>query len=417
MINPVDFLLKRFLEAGDSKAIVWKENSYSYNWLHQQVFHWIKQLDQWNVRNGKIVLLEADFSPNAMALFLALAAQRTILVPLTNSVAHKKEEFTKLSQVEVVIEIDANDQVRYESLDCKADNSLYKYLRDRQQPGLVLFSSGSTGSSKAALHDLNGILEKFKTERPARSTVTFLLYDHIGGLNTMLHTLSNRACIVTVQKRDPDYVMRLISQYKVQVLPASPTFLNLILLSEAWMKYDLSALELVTYGTEPMPESTLKRFHQAFPKLKILQTYGLSEVGILRSKSRANDSLWVKIGGEGFETRIVDGLLEIKANSAMLGYLNYPNPFTPDGWFKTDDAVEVDGEWLRILGRKSEIINVGGEKVYPATVEGVLQEIDGVVDAVVHGEPHEITGMIVCAKVQLRTEETKRGFKKRMQIF
>jgi long-chain acyl-CoA synthetase len=68
-----------------------------------------------------------------------------------------------------------------------------------------------------------------------------------------------------------------------------------------------------------------------------------------------------------------DGLLEIKAKSAMRGYLNAESPFTPDGWFKTGDAVEVDGEYIKILGRKSELINVGGEKVYPAEVESVIQ--------------------------------------------
>ena len=49
----------------------------------------------------------------------------------------------------------------------------------------------------------------------------------------------------------------------------------------------------------------------------------------------------------------------------MLGYLNAESPFTKDGWFKTGDSVEVKGEYIKILGRKSEIINVGGDKVYP----------------------------------------------------
>ena len=98
-----------------------------------------------------------------------------------------------------------------------------------------------------------------------------------------------------------------------------------------------------------MPESTLKRFNQLFPDIKLLQTYGLSEVGILRSKSKSSDSLWVKVGGEEFETRVIDGMLEIKAKSAMLGYLNAPSPFTEDGWFKTWDAVEVEGEYIKIL--------------------------------------------------------------------
>src|SRR5258708_40192880 len=99
-----------------------------------------------------------------------------------------------------------------------------------------------------------------------------------------------------------------------------------------------------------MRESTLKGFHELFPKIRLLQTYGLSEVGILRSSSRSSDSLWVKIGGDGFRTRVVDGVLEIKARSAMLGYPNAGTPFTPDGWVKTGAAGVGDAEDFRIFG-------------------------------------------------------------------
>jgi acyl-CoA synthetase (AMP-forming)/AMP-acid ligase II len=109
--------------------------------------------------------------------------------------------------------------------------------------------------------------------------------------------------------------------------------------------------------------------------------------------------LWVKIGGEGYETRVVDGVLQIKARWAMLGYLNAPNPFTSDGWFDTRDRVEQDGEYLRILGRDSEIINVGGEKVYPSEVESVIQEVENVAEVVVFKEKSPITGNIVCARI------------------
>jgi acyl-CoA synthetase (AMP-forming)/AMP-acid ligase II len=110
-------------------------------------------------------------------------------------------------------------------------------------------------------------------------------------------------------------------------------------------------------------------------------------------------------------------LLEIKAKSAMLGYLNAPSPFTEDGWFKTGDAVEVDGEYIKILGRKSELINVGGEKVYPAEVESVIQLMDGVEDVAVRGEPHPITGNLVYARVKLSTDEALPSFRKRMHEF
>ncbi len=125
----------------------------------------------------------------------------------------------------------------------------------------------------------------------------------------------------------------------------------------------------------------------------------------------------MKVGGEGFETRVVDGILQIKARSAMLGYLNAPSPFTEDGWFNTSDAVEVDGEYIRILGRISEIINVGGEKVYPAEVESVIQGMDNVAAVTVHGERNPITGQIVCARVTPLGPEDPRALAARVKGF
>jgi acyl-CoA synthetase (AMP-forming)/AMP-acid ligase II len=123
----------------------------------------------------------------------------------------------------------------------------------------------------------------------------------------------------------------------------------------------------------------------------------------------------MQVGGEGFETRVVDGLLEIRAQSAMLGYLNHESPFTEDGWFRTGDAVDVDGDYIRVLGRKSEIINIGGEKVYPAEVESVLQLMEGVEDATVHGQPSAITGQMVVARVKLVSDEPPQEFRRRLQ--
>ena len=101
----------------------------------------------------------------------------------------------------------------------------------------------------------------------------------------------------------------------------------------------------------------------------------------------------------------------------MLGYLNAESPFTEDGWFITGDEVEVDGEYYRIKGRESDIINVGGQKVYPAAVESILIEMDGVEDALVTAEKNAILGNIVVARVNLNTDENELAFIKRMRSF
>lgn len=410
----IDFLLKIFKDNQDKEAIIWKDKRYHYKWLLNRIKYWKEQIVTNNISPGTVTIIEADFSPNAIALFLALVDQRCVIVPLTTSVEANKSEFIEIAQGEISFFIDENDKVQINKLPYSADHDYHQQLRKDNHPGLILFSSGSTGKSKAAIHDLAGILEKFKVSRHSFRSITFLLYDHIGGVNTMFYSLSNAGCIITVQNRTPDEVLKAIEKYKIELLPTSPTFINLILLSEAYKIYDISSLKTVTYGTEPMPKSTLLRFHKLFPAIRMLQTYGLSEIGILRSKSKSSNSLWVKVGGEGFETKIVDGILQIKAKSAMLGYLNAPSPFTEDGWFNTGDSVKEDGEYIKILGRKSEIINVGGEKVYPAEVESVIQELEGVEEVTVYGVKNLITGNIVCAKIRISTNEDKKSFKLRL---
>ena len=406
----IDFMLEVFQKNQDKIAIIWKDKSFNYKWLLDQVISWQKKIKKEEIESGTIIIFEADFSPNALALLLVLIEMDYIIVPLTSSIESQKPEFIEIAEGEVLFKINENDQLTISRFSRSATNRFYKELRDKKHPGLVLFSSGSTGKSKASLSDFSDILSKFTVPRHSLRSIAFLLFDHIGGINTLLYTLSNAGCIVTVTDRTPEEVLSAIEKYQVELLPTSPTFINLILLSEAYKRFSMDSLKTITYGTEPMGESTLKRLHELFPKIQLKQTYGLSELGILRSKSKGPDSLWVKVGGEGFETRVVDGLLEVKAKSAMLGYLNAPNPFTEDGWFKTGDSVLVDGEYLKILGRESEIINVGGEKVYPMEVESVIQEFDNVAEVTVFGKKNAITGNMVCAKIRLQQEQDHKQF-------
>ena len=411
------WLLERMAEWKDNEAIVWRGSSFDYGWMLETIALWRGEFRKHNIGPGCIVALEGDYSPKTCALLLALIENKNIIVPLTSSVEAMKKEFLGIAEVQAVFTFDDADNWRFHSRPANVKHPLLAGLVQQGNPGLVLFSSGSTGRSKAALHDFEGILVKFKMRRHQLRTLTFLLLDHIGGINTLLYIFSNGGTIVSPEGRSPAEVCQAIQDYRVQLLPTSPTFLNLLLISEAYKNFDLLSLELITYGTEPMPASTLRRINEVFPHVRLKQTYGLSELGILRSKSKDSRSLWVRIGGEGFETKVVDGILWIRAESAMLGYLNASSPFDEEGWFNTEDMVEVDGEYIRFLGRKSEIINVGGEKVYPSEVESVLLQMDNIKDVTVRGERNPIMGNIVTATVNLFEPEDLSSLKKRIRTF
>ena len=411
----IDFLIDKMQACADQPAVAVHGEVFTYAQLLDVTQRTREQLVASGVPAGSVVSFNGDYDCNSIAMFLALTEHRCVVVPLSADSAENHEEFKSIAMITHEIAIE-DEQLKVTPIDGAQNHEFYATLRERQAPGLVLFSSGSTGKSKAAVHDLSLLLDKFRTERQQLRTLIFLQLDHIGGINTLLYTIANGGMTVVSDDRSPAAVCSAIAKHKVQLLPTSPTFLNLLLLSGEAKNHDMSSLTLITYGTEPMPQSTLEKVAAAFPNAKLQQTYGLSELGILRSKSKESTSLWVRVGGEGYETKIIDGRLWIKSKSAMLGYLNAPSPFDEDGFFDTGDRVEQDGEWLRILGRETEIINVGGSKVYPAEVESVLLTMDNVEDVAVYGEDHPITGKVVAVTVRLHESEPLRAFKTRMRI-
>lgn len=390
----IDFIIDNIKSFNNDIAIVTDGKEYTYMNLLSEYEKSKSFLEKNNIPDNSIVALRGEFSTESIGMMLAIIGKNCIYVPVSTAVK-EPSKYIEIAQVQFFIE---GDKItKYNTI---PDHPILTGLIQKQQPGFVLFSSGTTGDPKAAVHNLMPMLEKYKVKGKKIKSLAFLLFDHIGGFNTVMYNISNGGMLVTLKNRSPEEVASYIEKYKLELLPTSPSFLNMILYSHIYEKYDLSSLKIISYGTEPMPESTLKMMHQIFPDVKMKQTYGLSEVGIMRTKSESSDSLWLKVGGDDdHQIKIVDGILYIKSKMSMLGYLNAPSPFDADGWMNTKDRVEQKGEYIRILGRESELINVGGEKVYPAEVESVLLEVPGVKDAIVGKMSNPILGTVVTCKI------------------
>jgi acyl-CoA synthetase (AMP-forming)/AMP-acid ligase II len=179
--------------------------------------------------------------------------------------------------------------------------------------------------------------------------------------------------------------------------------MRMMLLSGALDDGPPPSLKLVTYGTERMDQPTLSKLAELMPNVDFRQTFGMSELGILRVKSAARDSLWMSVGGEGVTLKVVDGVLKIKAEHRMLGYLNAPSPFDEEGWYDTKDIVETrDDGAIRVVGRQTDWINIGGEKVMPEVIERAALEHPAVEHAKAKGVDNPITGQHAELTVQLR---------------
>jgi acyl-coenzyme A synthetase/AMP-(fatty) acid ligase len=411
----IDFIIDRFKENLNNEAIIWNNSVYNYRYLLERYEFWLDFLKK-NTNKGSVVAVRADYNPDSISLMLALIENENIFVPF--SFANKDiEEKIQSAEVEYYIKFDRKGDFEFSATGIKAKHELIQKVRERKNPGVIVFSSGSTGKPKAALHDYTHLLNKFKVKRATLRTVTFLLFDHWGGINTLLYILSNTGVIGVPDVRSPEEVCEFIEKYKIELLPTTPTFINLILISKAYLKHDISSLKVVSYGTEMMPESTLKAFNKLFPDITLKQTYGLTELGVMRTKSESNDSLWVKVGGEDYETKVVDNILYIKAKTSILGYLNAALPFDADGWYNTGDRVEQKGEYIRFLGRENDIINVGGQKVFPAEVESVLMQIENINEATVFGKTNPIMGNVVAAKIILENNEPLNQLKNKIRKF
>ena len=412
----LQWFFERLDQFASCEAIAIGNEIFTYEWLKTALQKWEGILPQVGIKPGGIVALLGDHSPEACALFLALLKYRTVVVPLSPHQQQNKSECLEIANVQHVISLETTPPT-FTAMNRTVSHLMIQSLIDQERPGVVFFTSGSTGKSKGILHDAGKLFEKFRRLLQPMRLISFLTLDHMGGLNTMLHILSNGGTMIVVPDRRPETICQAIEKYRVELLPTTPSFLNLLILSEAYKNFDLSFLKKISYGTEMMPDSTLQKLNQLFPKIELQQTYGLSELGVFRTKSKNSHSKWVRIGGEGVETKVQEGTLRIRASSAMIGYLNAPQPFDAEGWYNTEDLVEMDGEFLRFLGRKSEIINVAGQKVFPAEVEDVLMQMPVVEEVLVSGEKNNLFGTVVIATVKLYSPLAASEFRKSTRLY
>ena len=136
----LNFLFDVFRQNPTAEAVVWRDQTFLYGDLLNRVDTWRGYLREHRIGAGEIAAVEADFSPNAIALMLALIQSGCIVVPLTSSIVAKKAEFMEIAGVEALVEFDKHDEPRLTHFERSGVHELIQQLRDRRHPGLILFS-------------------------------------------------------------------------------------------------------------------------------------------------------------------------------------------------------------------------------------------------------------------------------------
>ncbi len=268
------------------------------------------------------------------------------------------------------------------------------------QPLLILQSGGTTGAPRHVVHSVERLLGRYSIldRQPTRNLVLYEA-DHIAGLDAFFQALHRGNTLVLPASRDAHGIVRAIAENEVEVLPATPTFLQLLLLSGALEDRSLGSVRTIPHGAEAMPHALRRRVEAAFPRARLVQRFGLSELGALPVRQDPQDPSVLILDAEDYAWKIEDDELIIKAPTRMLGTLE-DGLHDKETWYRTGDLAELAGSaGVRILGRREALINVGGRKILPESVENFLLEQEGVLDVAVYGERSQLTGQALAADV------------------
>ncbi len=291
----------------------------------------------------------------------------------------------------------------------------------------LLFTSGTTGDPKAVVHTHNSALCTCRfhvRDYGITAESAFLLFLPVGlnwGFGTTIQTLIAQCKLVYLDVFRPDTALALIERERITHFATAPAGLVALLSAPDFEKYDLSSLRVVITGGASCPIELIRRWRAAAPG-HLLELYGMAECGGQACTELTDDPEAVcgTVGRPKREMgmRLVDeagadvgpgeiGEILSAGPSVMLGYYNNPDAnarsFTDDGWFRTGDLGMLDQNgYLRIVGRRKEMIIRGGANIYPREIEEVLHKHPLIQDAAAIGLPDARLGEIVCACVVTR---------------
>ena len=275
---------------------------------------------------------------------------------------------------------------------------------------LVIRTTGSTGTPKAARHDWRVLSQTVAKVQPKPGQRWLLAYgtQQFAGVQVLLHVVASRATLVAPFPRQPKDGLDAILTGGVTCVSATPTYWRFLLAEARSRKVQLPRLDQITLGGEASPADLLDELRAVFPLARVSQVYASTEFGSITS---VNDglpgisigSLW-SASNPTSNVRAENGELWVRAEAGMLGYADDTDK--PDGdwtsataWRPTGDLVEIVGTRVLFRGRQSEIINVGGVKVHPLPVEERILALESVEAARVFGRPSKLTGAIVAVEI------------------
>lgn len=260
---------------------------------------------------------------------------------------------------------------------------------------ITIFTSGTTGQPKKVVHTVTTLTRSVRIAGKYKDQIWLFAYNptHMAGLQVFFQTFANMDFLINVFNKSRDYIFDLIRKQDVTHISATPTFYRLLLPPDCYF----NSVQRITLGGEKSDNKLYEQIHILFPNAKINNIYASTEAGSLFAAKGEYFQMPVNI----LDKCKVDEQGELLIHKSLLGK---SDSFTFDGdYYHTGDLIEWKDQekgLFRFLGRKNELINVGGYKVNPNEIEGAISQIQGIEQVIVYGKANSVLGNILCAEVR-----------------
>ncbi|HET9822676.1 MAG TPA: AMP-binding protein [Burkholderiaceae bacterium] len=261
---------------------------------------------------------------------------------------------------------------------------------------LLVYTSGTTGTPKGALHtqaamaaNLDAAIDAQVLDAATRTLAVLPLF-HVGGLCIqVLPTLAAGGTVRLHARFDPSTWFDDVQAWRPTTSLLVPATMRALLEHPRWPAADLSSLAFVNTGSSIVPRTYIEAFHAR--GLPVCQVYGSTETGPVTLVLRPEEAL-AHVGSvgrpaRGVEVRLAEGEVCVRAPNLARGYHRTPDdPAFADGWFRTGDLAQVDADgYYEIVGRSKDMIISGGENIYPAEIENLALADPAVAEAAAVG--------------------------------
>ncbi|MDD5408755.1 MAG: class I adenylate-forming enzyme family protein [Candidatus Omnitrophica bacterium] len=462
----VDILKQRAKEYAQKPALIFGQEQISFAELKDKVFSLGQGLLKLGVKRGDRVAIYLPNWPEYIYSYLAIWSIGACCVPL-DFMLTEDEIISCLSHCEAKILITKHkanisfallkqslpflkhiiscrlreeETSSFEELLAENPSTPPESAVREKDCAIIFYTSGTTGKPKGVL------INYLQLDAPPKSMAFFvnadltskdttlcaLPFSHLGGLIYIQNTITFGLTLVLMERFMPLDFLRHVQNYKVNFFWIVPSMYYALLQLKEFETFDLSSLRwIVTFGASSSPDA-LRRFHQFCPKAHLLNGWGLTEtnaptvvlpMGSKNIESVGRPAPWIKVkifDDQSRELKVNEiGEVVVKSWVVTDGYLKdegLTRQTIRNGWFYTGDLGRFDAEgFLYIVGRKKEMIKVGGEIVFEPEVESVLLRHPDIAEAAVVGVSDKLRGELPKAFLVLKegkniTEEDLRFF-------